>query len=215
MIRKKLVAALATVTFLSVASVFVPTTHASATAPEKVFVCKYVGTPGIDERLQTGNNPISVSISSIPNFSGIGSFFADRHGRSYVLDFDNRVGGGQTGEPSISDCPLPDAPDPESTPLPLEPPIEEVPPGEPPVEEPVPTEPPVSTPVDPEPEESLPTLPLPEDSEPSNPDQTSKELAYTGTPESIVAGLFWLALGLLVLGIKWIATRKRKPKHKA
>ena len=25
----------------------------------KVFVCKYVGEPGDDERLQTGNNPIS------------------------------------------------------------------------------------------------------------------------------------------------------------
>ena len=30
-------------------------------AEGKVFVCKYVGTPGVDERLQTGDNPISVS----------------------------------------------------------------------------------------------------------------------------------------------------------
>ena len=32
----------------------------------KWFVCKYVGTPGVDETLQTGNNPISVSESAIP-----------------------------------------------------------------------------------------------------------------------------------------------------
>ena len=29
----------------------------------KVFVCKYAGTPGVDERLQSGGNPISVSIN--------------------------------------------------------------------------------------------------------------------------------------------------------
>jgi hypothetical protein len=37
-------------------------------APHKVFVCKYVGKPGVDERLQTGNNPISVAASSIPDY---------------------------------------------------------------------------------------------------------------------------------------------------
>ena len=31
----------------------------------KVFVCKYVGTPGSGERLQTGDNPINPSINSI------------------------------------------------------------------------------------------------------------------------------------------------------
>src|SRR4051794_6500823 len=34
----------------------------------KVFVCKYVGTPGVNERLQTGNNPISVDLHSINEF---------------------------------------------------------------------------------------------------------------------------------------------------
>jgi hypothetical protein len=53
-----------------------------------VFVCKYVGTPGVDETLQTGQNPISVSISSISGFPGVGGFFADAQGRSLVLAFD-------------------------------------------------------------------------------------------------------------------------------
>jgi len=38
--------------------------------PEKVFVCKYVGTPDVDERLQTGNNPIEVSVNAIPIYTG-------------------------------------------------------------------------------------------------------------------------------------------------
>ncbi len=78
----------------------------------KVFVCKYVGTPNVDERLQTGNNPISVSVNAIPNYQGVGSYFADAQGRSYVLAVDTTTGGGQTGEPSVDDCPPPDGPDP-------------------------------------------------------------------------------------------------------
>ncbi len=72
---------------------------------QKVFVCKYVGTPGVDERPQTGNNPISVSVNSIPDYQGVGSYFADAQGRSFVLGEDNRQGGGQTGEPDVSECP--------------------------------------------------------------------------------------------------------------
>ena len=68
--------------------------------PAKVFVCKYVGTPGDDERLQTGQNPISVSISALKNFVSIGSFFNDEQGRSIAIAFDE----GQP-EPSPDDCP--------------------------------------------------------------------------------------------------------------
>lgn len=60
-------------------------------APEpekKVFVCKYVGTPGDDERLQGGGNPINVSINAIPAGASVGAFFADAQGRSFVLAFD-------------------------------------------------------------------------------------------------------------------------------
>lgn len=69
--------------------------------PKKVFVCKYVGTPGVNERLQTGQNPINVSINAIPvQPVVVGSYFADQHGRSYVLAFD--VG---QPEPDVSECP--------------------------------------------------------------------------------------------------------------
>jgi hypothetical protein len=83
------------------------TTHAATTTTEashKWFVCKYVGTPGVDERLQTGDNPISVdghSIVTYPNIV-IGAFFVDAQGRSVVIAEDT----GQP-EPSVDECPTP------------------------------------------------------------------------------------------------------------
>jgi hypothetical protein len=71
--------------------------------PEKVFVCKYVGTPGENERLQTGQNPISVSVNAIEDWPvDIGSYFQDEQGRSLVIAFD-------TGQPEPT-CPPGDAP---------------------------------------------------------------------------------------------------------
>ena len=65
---------------------------ASATSDNihKVFVCKYVGTPGDNERLQTGNNPIDVDANAIEAwkngtitniFDLVGQSFADAQGR--------------------------------------------------------------------------------------------------------------------------------------
>ena len=80
----------------------------------KWFVCKYVGTPGVDERLQTGQNPISVSENAIPVSPVVpGEFFQDAHGRSYVLVED--VG---QAEPDPSECPPPDGGEPTPTPTP-------------------------------------------------------------------------------------------------
>lgn len=83
---KKLIiaGALAALCALAVAS------PASATGNEgKVYVCKYVGTPGPDERLQTGQNPIEVSVNSIEAITGqtpqVGDSFVDQHGRSQVV----------------------------------------------------------------------------------------------------------------------------------
>ncbi|WP_457099062.1 LPXTG cell wall anchor domain-containing protein [Microbacterium sp. P5_E9] len=84
-----------------------------------VFVCKYVGKPGVDERLQTGNNPISVSVNSIKNWDGMtipSPLFADAQGRSAVIAWDPDKGEGQNNEPSVNDCPPADGPD-EVTPL--------------------------------------------------------------------------------------------------
>ncbi|HET6601254.1 MAG TPA: DUF11 domain-containing protein, partial [Gaiella sp.] len=72
----------------------------------KVFVCKYVGTPGVDERLQTGNNPISVSVNAIPvDPVVVGAYFADAQGRSFVLAYDV-----SQPEPDVSGCPQPGVP---------------------------------------------------------------------------------------------------------
>ncbi|MBC7764438.1 hypothetical protein H7Y29_01860 [Microbacteriaceae bacterium] len=66
---------------------------------KKVFVCKFVGIPGINERLQTGQNPISVSVNSIKDFNGLGSYFNDKQERSLVIAFDE----GQA-KPSVDTC---------------------------------------------------------------------------------------------------------------
>jgi hypothetical protein len=72
--------------------------------PKKVFVCKYVGTPGVDE---TFSDIISVSDSTLKNDGWDGTFpatFPDEHGRSIAVVFD-------TGQPE-SDvvCPDPEGP---------------------------------------------------------------------------------------------------------
>ena len=77
-----------------------PTTETTVEVSHKVFVCKYVGKPGVDERLQTGDNPISVDTNSLRNFVRIGDFFNDAQGRSVAIAFD--VG---QPEPSVHECP--------------------------------------------------------------------------------------------------------------
>jgi hypothetical protein len=84
----------------------------------EVVVCKYVGTPGVDERLQTGSNPIVVDYHSLPGFDpasdGFPFPFADAQGQSvavmwtFDVHFDdlsvcpqgNGTTGGTTGETS-------------------------------------------------------------------------------------------------------------------
>lgn len=74
------------------------------TAGVKVFVCKYVGTPGVNEVLQTGQNPIDVSVNAIPAYAGVGSWFADAQGRSFVLGPEHAASD-HVDEPSVSQCP--------------------------------------------------------------------------------------------------------------
>ncbi|MGC8635286.1 MAG: hypothetical protein ACP5VP_11645, partial [Candidatus Limnocylindrales bacterium] len=65
------------------------TWDSSGCTSKKVYVCKYVGTPYVDERLQTGQNPIDVSVNAIGESPVVvGSYFKDAQGRSYVLAFD-------------------------------------------------------------------------------------------------------------------------------
>lgn len=71
--------------------------QAVGAAAVKSWVCKYVGTPGVDERFKDGKNPISVSTDA-----AVGTFFNDAQGRSYVLAIDD---GGPA--PPVTDCPPP------------------------------------------------------------------------------------------------------------
>jgi hypothetical protein len=64
----------------------------AADADSKVWVCKYVGTPGDDERLKEGKNPIRVSGHSVDKDKDgevfVGDQFADAQGRSVVVQID-------------------------------------------------------------------------------------------------------------------------------
>ena len=73
------------------------------TPPVKVWVCKYVGTPGVNETLKTGNDGlIEVSANALTDEEvTVGAWFADAHGRSLVV----QIGGDR---PDISICPVPD-----------------------------------------------------------------------------------------------------------
>ncbi len=69
---------------------------------DKVYVCKFVGTPGVNERLQTGQNPIEVSANSIKSNRlpvTIGMDFPDRHGFSIVVGIV-----GKTPAPTVDTC---------------------------------------------------------------------------------------------------------------
>ncbi len=83
----------------------------------KVWVCKYVGTPGQDERLQTGQNPIPVSVHSIQHNQWNGvvpGWFSDRQDRSFVLAYKTDGNTSETPPPKYTgerQCPVPEGPD--------------------------------------------------------------------------------------------------------
>ena len=87
-------------------AVLVANPAANADHGHKAFVCKYVGTPGVDERLQTGQNPIEVNSHDVQG-QPVGTFFDDAQGRSVVIDDDVAP---QDPEPTIEDCPAPPPP---------------------------------------------------------------------------------------------------------
>jgi hypothetical protein len=81
----------------------------------KVVVCKYVGTPGPDERLQTGNNPIVVSVNALSGFDGTFPFeFNDAQGRSVAIRYALNSHDG-----SIEECQPSATPQPTSQPSPV------------------------------------------------------------------------------------------------
>lgn len=122
----------------------------------KSYVCKYVGKPGVDERLQMGNNPIWVDNHALgvdgPTY--VGQEFNDGQGKSVVIVANTPK---LKPEPTVSDCPAPEGPtEPTPTPTPEPTPSEPVDPT-PPVEPTptVPVEPTPSVPVEPCPDDSV------------------------------------------------------------
>jgi LPXTG-motif cell wall-anchored protein len=103
----------------------------AADANSRVWVCKYVGTPGEDERLSTGENPIEVSGNSVDKDKDgqvfVGDQFADAQGRSVIV----QIGG---EDPGVEAC--------SPTPPPVPPTDPPVPPTDPPVPSERPTAPP-------------------------------------------------------------------------
>lgn len=82
------------------------TTQPSPTYP-KVWVCKYVGTPGEDETLKNGNDGlVSVNTHAIQGSIAIGAYFNDAQGRSFVVAWDNN-----NNKPPTSMCPAGDVAD--------------------------------------------------------------------------------------------------------
>jgi hypothetical protein len=79
----------------------------AAPASSHVFVCKYVRTPGDDERLQTGNNPIRVSGNSADKDNDgqvfVGDQFADAQSRSVIV----QIGGEEPDSDICSETPPP------------------------------------------------------------------------------------------------------------
>jgi MYXO-CTERM domain-containing protein len=75
------------------------------TNDHKSYICKYVGQPGVDERLQSGQNPIWVDNHSLLGHDGtteVGQQFSDAQGRSVVIVANTAK---LTPEPGIDKCP--------------------------------------------------------------------------------------------------------------
>jgi hypothetical protein len=83
----------------------------AAPASSQVWVCKYVGTPGVDERLQTGNNPIRVSGNAADEDNDgqvfVGDQFADAQGRSIIVQIEGEDPGIDACSPTAPPTPPP------------------------------------------------------------------------------------------------------------
>jgi len=98
--------------------------------PHQVVVCKYVGTPGVDERLQTGNNPIVVDTHALEGDGFDGTFpfeFSDAQGNSIAIRYAENSHDGDISECPGYVSPTP-TPTPTETPTPTDTPTPSTPP---------------------------------------------------------------------------------------
>lgn len=99
------------------AIVLTGTSGAIAAADQhQVVVCKYVGTPGVNETLQTGQNPIVVDSHSLEGKGFDGTFpfaFSDAQGQSIAIRW-----AANSHDGDISECPGYEEPSPSVSPSP-------------------------------------------------------------------------------------------------
>ena len=102
--RRLLSISAATATIATLGLVAFSTPAHAAPASSQVWVCKYVGTPGVDERLQTGNNPIRVSGNAADEDNDgqvfVGEQFADAQGRSVIVQIEGEDPGAGVCSPT-------------------------------------------------------------------------------------------------------------------
>lgn len=167
------------------------TAVATSENSDSVVVCKYVSIPGVDERLQTGQNPIVVSSNSLTGDGFDGTFpftFSDAQGQSIAIRYATSA---QDGD--ISECPGYVAPSEEPTPStePTESPTPSV--------LPTPTPTPSNSPVPSETNSPLPSLTptlVPTQTMPPT-DTASSASSRTGKTNWLLVMAFTLGTGLL------------------
>ena len=102
------ISAAATLAAVGLVALSAPAYAEPVTGSLKVWVCKYVGTPNVDETLKSGKNPIEVSANSVDKPKDgqvfVGDQFADAQGRSVVVKID----GDDPGSGICSPTPPPD-----------------------------------------------------------------------------------------------------------
>jgi hypothetical protein len=98
---RRLLSISAAATIAAIGQVALSAPAHAAPASSRVWVCKYVGTPGDDERLQSGNNPIRVSGNAADKDNDgqvfVGDQFADAQGRSVIVQIEGE-------DPGVDAC---------------------------------------------------------------------------------------------------------------
>jgi outer membrane biosynthesis protein TonB len=219
---RKLLAVLALLASASTGA-FIAASSVHAEPLGKVIVCKYVGTPGVDETPQTGQNPIAVSANALDGkgFAGIFPFtFQDAQGQSIAIRYaTSPTDNGNASEcPGFEPSPTPtETPGPTPTETPSPTPTETPSPTPTETETPSPTETETPSPSPTETPTEAPTPPVihhypkpPKPPTPTKHDQkvlgATKELAFTG---SKTTPLVVLALILLLAGVALLRFGKR------
>lgn len=161
----------------------------------KVVVCKWVGTPGDGEVLQTGDNPIVVSVNALEGKGFDGTFpfeFEDAQGRSVAIRYSENP----QDKGDISECTSDESP----TPTPTTPPPTTPPPTTPPptTQPPKHTHTPTWTPT---------WTPSFHPTNGARPGQHPTALTGSDATPYVMAGGALLVMGGLSLGALWLRKR--------